>query len=228
MAICDNMKTIRQKKGMTQKQVAEACGLADSTIRTYELGNANPKPATVAKIAKALGVSAAELYGVDWIPGIGTSDQETNSALYQSLLADEGALPIDNPSKKRLLVAFDRLNADGQMEAIKRTEELAQIPAYQTFPANLTSDEIDTIRFACHTILNQQYELELMEQLGEKCGPGVDASYRLIKDRLGKITDIILKHFPDIGPQRRTSTGDRINEGSPGTIKVSAKLPGQG
>ena len=87
MAICDNMKAIRRKKGMTQKQVAEACGLADSTIRTYELGNANPKPATVAKIAKALGVSAAELYGVDWMPGISvTLDQEANSALYQSLL----------------------------------------------------------------------------------------------------------------------------------------------
>ena len=43
MAICDNMKAIRRKKGMTQKQVAEACGLADSTISTYELGNANPK-----------------------------------------------------------------------------------------------------------------------------------------------------------------------------------------
>ena len=85
LAICDNMKAIRRKKGMTQKQVADACGLADSTIRTYELGNANPKPATVAKIAKALGVSAAELYGVDWIPGIGTPDQEASSALYQSL-----------------------------------------------------------------------------------------------------------------------------------------------
>ena len=130
MAICDNMRAIRQKKGLTQKQVAEACGLARSTILTYEAGNANPKPATVAKLAKALGVTAAELYGVDWMPGIAdVPDQETSSAFYQSVL--DGPLPIDDPSKARLLVAFDKLNTEGRLESIKRTEELAQIPAYR-------------------------------------------------------------------------------------------------
>ena len=59
MTIGENIRRIRIEKGMTQKQVAEACGTVDAAIRTYELGKANPKPVTVAKIAKALGVSTA-------------------------------------------------------------------------------------------------------------------------------------------------------------------------
>ena len=44
--------------------------------------------------AAGVGVSAAELYGVDWMPGISvTLDQEANSALYQSLLYIGGSNP---------------------------------------------------------------------------------------------------------------------------------------
>lgn len=145
MSIGENIRKIRIEKGLTQKQVADSCGVIDSTIRTYERGKANPKPATVAKIAKALNVSVAELYGVDWMPGIETPDQEANSALYQSfLLGENDVLPIDEPIKARLLVAFGKLNKDGQMEAIKRIEEMTLIPAYQgllTTPDSLVVGE---------------------------------------------------------------------------------------
>lgn len=201
MAICDNIKAIRRKKGLTQKQVASACGLADSTLRTYELGNANPKPATVAKIAKALGVSAAELYGVDWMPGIGTPDQEANSALYQSLLSGDGTLPIDDPNKDRLLVAFDRLNADGQMEAIRRTEELALIPTYQALSTDFPPDKIESLQFACHRILNAKYELELMREQGITSGAGVDSAHRLINSATEEIINIMLEHFAYLAPE---------------------------
>ena len=191
---------------MTQKQVADACGLADSTFRTYELGNANPKPATVAKIAKALGVSAAELYGVDWMLGIGTPDQEVNSALYQSLLSGDGTLPIDDPNKDRLLVAFGRLNADGQMEAIKRTEELAQIPTYQALPTDFSPDKMEALQFACRRILNAKYELELMEEQGTTSGPGVDSANRLIAGATEQIINIVLEHFSRlVSKSERTS-----------------------
>ena len=76
-------------------------------------------------------MTAAELYGVDWVPGIANiSNQKTGAALYQSMLY--GPLPIDDPVKGRLLAAFDTLGKEGQLEAIKRIKELAQLPAYQT------------------------------------------------------------------------------------------------
>lgn len=196
MAICDNMRAIRNKKGLTQKQVAEACGLADSTIRTYELGKANPKPSTVAKIAKALGVSVADLYGVGWMPGIETFDQETNSALYQSALTGYGGtIPIDAPDITRLLVAFDRLNSNGKMEAIKRVEEMTQVPEYQSISDDFTVEELEKFRFACKRISNAQLELRLMEQQGVTSGDAVRSSKQIIADATEQIISIALEHF---------------------------------
>lgn len=56
MTIGENIKRIRTEKNLTQKQLGDLCGMADSAIRRYELGKANPKIETVEKIAKALGV----------------------------------------------------------------------------------------------------------------------------------------------------------------------------
>ena len=61
MTIGERIKKIRLEKGMTQKEVAEKCGLFDSTIRKYESGRQNPKIETVEKIANALGVETSEL-----------------------------------------------------------------------------------------------------------------------------------------------------------------------
>ena len=68
MTIGDRIRAARKAKGYTQKQLGEACGIAEPTIRRYELGKLNPKFETLQKIAKPLGVSAAKLYGVETLP----------------------------------------------------------------------------------------------------------------------------------------------------------------
>lgn len=61
--IGENIKRIRKEKGLTQKQLGSLCKprMADSAIRRYEAGKANPKLATVQKIAEALEVSFSDL-----------------------------------------------------------------------------------------------------------------------------------------------------------------------
>lgn len=49
------IKDIRKQKGLTQKQLGDMCGIADSNIRKYENGYQNPKIETLQKIATALG-----------------------------------------------------------------------------------------------------------------------------------------------------------------------------
>lgn len=63
MTIGENIKKYRTERGLTQKQLGEACNppMAESTIRQYELGFRNPKPDTLQKIATALGVSCYNL-----------------------------------------------------------------------------------------------------------------------------------------------------------------------
>ena len=61
MAIGERIRKYRIENGMTQKELGKKCGLADSAIRRYELGGANPKIETIQKIAAALGISIYEL-----------------------------------------------------------------------------------------------------------------------------------------------------------------------
>lgn len=51
------IRTHRIKNNMTQKSLAEKCGLNESTIRNYELGNRRPDEKTLLKIANALEIS---------------------------------------------------------------------------------------------------------------------------------------------------------------------------
>lgn len=47
---------LRQRRHMTQKQLADAAGLSESALRSYELGDRNPKDKHLERIASALGV----------------------------------------------------------------------------------------------------------------------------------------------------------------------------
>ena len=58
------IKEIRKQKGLTQKQLGDLCGIADSNIRKYENGKQNPKIETLQKIADALECSLMSLIGM--------------------------------------------------------------------------------------------------------------------------------------------------------------------
>lgn len=196
--ICENMRKIRLEKGLTQKQVASACGMVDATYRTYELGKANPKPATVARIAKALGVSIEEIYGIDLTESPGIQTPNVSSAIYQSILADRGgAISLDAPNQKRLLAAYNQLNEAGQHEAIKRVEELGQVPSYKSKPNffdALTDDERDQISSFLESLQNAEVELGLMTEKGlAKEHDAMLLARRIAETSASEIGQILLK-----------------------------------
>jgi XRE family transcriptional regulator, regulator of sulfur utilization len=55
------VRKLREKREMTQEDLAEAAGITVRTLSQLETGNANPTWATVGDIARALGVSIADL-----------------------------------------------------------------------------------------------------------------------------------------------------------------------
>lgn len=55
--IGERIRYYRQKAGLTQKALAESCGLSEAAIRNYELGNRTPDYKTIIKIAEHLEVS---------------------------------------------------------------------------------------------------------------------------------------------------------------------------
>lgn len=50
------LKRLRDELHLTQKEVADKAHITESAYRAYELGDRNPKPETLDRIAKALGV----------------------------------------------------------------------------------------------------------------------------------------------------------------------------
>ena len=61
----ENLKEAREKRGMTQKEVADIIGVAKSTYSLYESGNREPNVQTIKKIADTLNVSADDLLGLN-------------------------------------------------------------------------------------------------------------------------------------------------------------------
>lgn len=60
----DELRRIRHLRGMSQEDLAKVSGVSDFTISELEGGKRpNPRPSTLRKLANALGVDVATLYG---------------------------------------------------------------------------------------------------------------------------------------------------------------------
>lgn len=64
----ENLRAARERKNLSQKDVAEAIGVAKSTYSLYESGNREPNVETIKRIADLLKVSVDELFGMDGEP----------------------------------------------------------------------------------------------------------------------------------------------------------------
>ena len=57
-----NIRERREQLGMSQKDLAEACGIAQSTLCDIEMGRSNPSIEVALKIAKALKVKNIKFF----------------------------------------------------------------------------------------------------------------------------------------------------------------------
>ncbi len=118
----ERIKNYRIKQGLTQRTLGESCGIAESTIRRYELGSLNPKIETLKKIADALGVPVADLAG--WSA---FDDQYPHLADEVKLL--DLAKKIDE-NTFQLNELFLQLNDSGKAKAIDALSDLVMIEKY--------------------------------------------------------------------------------------------------
>lgn len=134
MAVGDQIKHIRKEKGMTQKQVADACGMAASAIRKYESGVVHPKLATVSRIAEALEVDTLELTKGDMnYPFTFTysiNDESKKKFFFGFGESSNNRIKSTDNLHTRLSVAFDKLNEYGQKKAVELVELITLIPHF--------------------------------------------------------------------------------------------------
>lgn len=77
MVFAENLKILREKKELTQQQLADALGISRSTIGMYEKGNREPDFETLEAIADFFNINMGRLIGDlaptkgKWIPVLG-------------------------------------------------------------------------------------------------------------------------------------------------------------
>ena len=112
MTIGEKIRTIRKEKGMTQKQLADMCKMADSAIRKYESGQVVPKTEMLKRIANALGVPASQLMSRS------LQVQMESDGLNQILLRAQRKYQLAEES------GADKAELDGIAEVIATAQEL--------------------------------------------------------------------------------------------------------
>ncbi|MBC5712748.1 helix-turn-helix transcriptional regulator [Roseburia sp. BX1005] len=129
MSIGETIKRIRLEKGLTQKQLGKRLnGISQQQIGQWETGKSNPKIETIQKIADALDTDVMAFLDLD---------TEKYEIKYGSGMTYKGeklepyeGYYIDLTDKAKLIDDYETLNKLGKKEALKRVEELTEIPRY--------------------------------------------------------------------------------------------------
>ena len=115
MTVGERLKAIRKEKGLTQKQVASGCGMADSAIRKYESGLITPKLETIQRIANALGVHVLDLLGV------GDELDTYRSKIKFSSSSSEARPLVDFLNSSGIRTIYNSLSAEEQEELLSKS-----------------------------------------------------------------------------------------------------------
>jgi transcriptional regulator with XRE-family HTH domain len=110
MDLGDTLKKIREAKGLSQKELAGLLDMPQPQYSRIESGKTDPSFTTLERIAKALGISLADLFKADDI----FKDANTyDKTLMEKLkLIDE----LDNTEKKSLYNIIDSLIAKKRLK----------------------------------------------------------------------------------------------------------------
>ncbi len=102
------LKQLRKKAGLTQAELAQAIGTTQGAVGHYEMGIKAPELAKLPPIAKALGVTVAELF------------EEGQSG-------HQAAKARGNPNRRtvKMQKAFEKLKPVEQQLVLKQVEGLA-------------------------------------------------------------------------------------------------------
>lgn len=85
--VCDRIKYYRAQRGIEQKALADQIGVTGNSISNWENGRSRPDVNLLPAIAKALGISLYDLYGIDDPLHNYTAGEQTLLSKYRDLSA---------------------------------------------------------------------------------------------------------------------------------------------
>jgi len=102
--LIDRLRTLREQRGWSQRELARLCKIGESLIRKYESGLSEPSTTSLKLIAEALDVSADYLIGlVDEPRGhLGDGQINADEKIVIDMLRQEGWVGLARLSVERL------------------------------------------------------------------------------------------------------------------------------
>lgn len=131
------LRSARQKAGLTQKQLADALGVATGTVQQWELGTRFPRVEMQRRIEEVLNIALIpcdideEMRDFRRRSIIGAWKAAENKE-GRKLSFDEAMshYRVDIATQQRIENAINKLNMEGRRVAAERLEELTEIPKY--------------------------------------------------------------------------------------------------
>ncbi|SIR97908.1 XRE family transcriptional regulator [Pseudomonas putida] len=114
-SLSQRIKRLRKATGMSQAQLAEACGWkSQSRVGNYEAGTREPTLADIAAMASALGVDQSELLLSQPVVEAPTTTVRSTTDLVKLMLAKSGK-GIPEEARQRLIAAAEDYSLSGVM-----------------------------------------------------------------------------------------------------------------
>lgn len=114
-SLSQRIKRLRKAAGMSQAQLAEACGWkSQSRVGNYEAGTREPTLADIASIAAALAVDQSELLLSNASNEVATQPARSTADLVRQMLAKSGK-GIPEEARRRLLAAVEEPVSPGPL-----------------------------------------------------------------------------------------------------------------
>lgn len=136
-----NIRAARKAAKITQEDLSKLIGVKRSVISRYENGNIDPPFSQIQAIADALLIPISALTDTgayDAGFAAGSKAEEWQNHVIDELWRQEGY--TGSEIEGHLIAAFSQLNPSGQQEAVKRVEELTEVPRYQKEKAPADGD----------------------------------------------------------------------------------------
>lgn len=123
MSISSILYELRVERGVSQKELAEAIGVSQSTIAKIEVGRNEATASTIRKLASYFNISTDYLLGLEDDFGVRVDDKEKKP---DTLSAEE----------RRLLEGYREINAAGKKLVMQTVETLRGTAAGSVRGAN--------------------------------------------------------------------------------------------
>lgn len=154
MTTGQRLKMARKKAGLTQAELAAKLNIPYQSISQWERDLRQPKAETLEKIAEALEISPADLGIIRY-----EAYYQFNPAAHKKILdalniAFKSTCKLDATCEEntesellynRLFQSFFKLNDSGQQEAVKRVEELTEVPKYQRETSQPSTERVEEL-----------------------------------------------------------------------------------